>query len=87
MESLFSLALPNFRVQVFNCTHALPCKSPYNLKNSINSQCKCLNFVTAQTVDTVLKTALNGVPEQLPAILNDIPEEVKAKQRKSFIQQ
>lgn len=45
MESLFSLALPDFRVQVFNCTHALPCKSPYNLKNSINSQCKCLNFV------------------------------------------
>jgi len=46
-----------------------------------------LNFVTAQTVDTVLDTALNKMTEAVPAILSDIPEEVKAKNRKPVIRQ
>ncbi len=46
-----------------------------------------LNFVTAQTVDTVLATALNRKTELLPTILSDIPEDVKAKSRKPVIRQ
>lgn len=40
---------------------------------------KSLNFVTAQTVDTVLETALNRAPELIPAILGPIPGDVKVK--------
>ena len=46
-----------------------------------------LNFVTAQTVDTVLKTALNNVAEVVPTILADIPEDIKTKSRKPVIRQ
>ena len=46
-----------------------------------------LNFVTAQTVDTVLSVALNRTVELKPAILNDIPDEVKNKSRKPTISQ
>ncbi len=46
-----------------------------------------LNFVTAQTVDTVLDVALNKVTEVTPAILKDIPEDVKSHSRKPMIQQ
>ena len=49
---------------------------------------KSLNFITAQTIDTVLQAALNqGNREQIPAILNTIPEEVKGKSRKPQIRQ
>ena len=48
---------------------------------------KALNFVTAQTVETVLDTALNRMTEGVPAILTDIPEDVKAKSRKPVIRQ
>ena len=46
-----------------------------------------LNFVTAQTVDTVLATALNRVTEPVAAILADIPDDVKAKSRNPVIRQ
>lgn len=46
-----------------------------------------LNFVIAQSVDTVLKTALNTVTEVVPAILTDIPDDVKTKSRKPVIRQ
>jgi len=46
-----------------------------------------LNFVTAQTIDTVLNTALNRKTEAVPTILQDIPENVKIKSRKPRIQQ
>jgi len=49
---------------------------------------KSLNFITAQTIDTVLQAALNqGNRDQIPAILNTIPEEVKGKSRKPQIRQ
>ena len=49
---------------------------------------KSLNFITAQTIDTVLQAALNqGSRDQIPAILNTIPEEVKGKSRKPQIRQ
>ena len=46
-----------------------------------------LNFVTAQTVETVLNTALNHKAEIMPTILKDIPEDVKLKSRNTRIQQ
>lgn len=46
-----------------------------------------LKFVTAQSVDTVLETALNKMTEAVPAILTDIPEDVKAKSRSNVIRQ
>ena len=48
---------------------------------------RCLNFITAQTVDTVLETALNRKPESRPTILSDIPGEVQSKSRKPGIRQ
>ena len=46
-----------------------------------------LNFVVAQTVDTVLDTALNKKTEAAPTILKEIPSDVTQKPRKAVIQQ
>ena len=46
-----------------------------------------LNFVTAQTIETVLNTALNRVTEMVPTILTDLPGEVKSQVRKPVIRQ
>ena len=46
-----------------------------------------LNFVIAQNIETVLETALNRKAEIVPTILSDIPEDVKAKNRKPVIRQ
>lgn len=48
---------------------------------------KSLNFITAQTVDTVLDAALNRRPEMAATILADIPGEVKKKSRKPELRQ
>ncbi|MBO5952625.1 MAG: endopeptidase La [Oscillospiraceae bacterium] len=48
---------------------------------------KALNFITAQSVDTVLDAALNRRPEIVPTILSDIPGEVRSKSRKPGIRQ
>ena len=46
-----------------------------------------LNFVYAQSVDTVLNTALNRTEDLMPTILNTIPEDITHKQRKTGIRQ
>ena len=47
-----------------------------------------LNFITAQTVDTVLEAALNPLPgEMAPAMLTEIPEDVSRKARKPRLRQ
>jgi len=46
-----------------------------------------LNFVTAETINTVLSTALNHTPEVMPTLLKEIPEDVKARKHKPIIQQ
>ena len=46
-----------------------------------------LNFITAETVDTVLDAALNRNTEVHPAILTDIPEDVKNKIPRQGIRQ
>ncbi len=49
---------------------------------------KALNFVVAETVDTVLDTALNRpAREMTPTLLNAIPEDVQSKRRKPGIRQ
>ena len=49
---------------------------------------KALNFVSAQTVDAVLDTALNRrISEVTPALLKTLPEDVKGKTRKPDIRQ
>ena len=46
-----------------------------------------LHFVIAETVDTVLNTALNSKMDAAPTILKEIPSEVAQKPRKAVIQQ
>ncbi len=46
-----------------------------------------LNFITAETVDTVLDAALNRQTEMVPGILADLPDEVKSKTRSPRIRQ
>jgi len=48
---------------------------------------KALNFVTAQTIDTVLQCALNQPAEVIPGILTDLPSEVKKKNRANVLHQ
>ena len=46
-----------------------------------------LHFVIAETVDTVLETALNRTPNAAHTILKEIPSDVAQKPRKAVIQQ
>ena len=46
-----------------------------------------LNFVTAQSIDTVLETALNKKSAVVPALLTDIPDELKSKGHGPVIRQ
>ncbi len=46
-----------------------------------------LNFITAQTVDTVLDAALNRNSDMSPAILKDIPQKITTTGRKPIIRQ
>ena len=49
---------------------------------------RSLNFITARTVDTVLEAALNSFAEEnIPVLLNKLPEDVKSKNRNSGIRQ
>ncbi len=46
-----------------------------------------LNFVTAETIDAVLETALNITPDMAPVILQEIPGDLQPKSRKPVIRQ
>lgn len=46
-----------------------------------------LNFISAETVDTVLDAALNRPSKLCPTILGDIPEDRKHTARKSELRQ
>ena len=49
---------------------------------------KALNFVSAQTIEAVLETALNRRNADVaPTLLNTLPEDVKGKGRKPDIRQ
>ena len=46
-----------------------------------------LNFISAQSVDTVLEVALNRQPEPAPTILGDLPGDMQKKARKPGLRQ
>lgn len=46
-----------------------------------------LNFITAETIDTVLESALNHNPDIVPTILQELPDNVKSQKNKVRIQQ
>ena len=46
-----------------------------------------LNFISAQSVDTVLEAALNPKTEMSPTILSDLPGDVKNKAQKPGLRQ
>ena len=48
---------------------------------------KSLNFISAQTIETVLDSALNRQTEIVPTILSEIPDELKQRNRKPGIRQ
>jgi len=68
-------------------TVIIPKDNERDLENIDQTVRNSLQFVTAQTVDTVLQTALNRKIEVSPTILQDIPEDVKTKSRKPQLRQ
>ena len=48
---------------------------------------KSLNFIVAQSVDTVLEAALNRPAEMNPVIYSDIPEDIQRKSQKTGLRQ
>lgn len=46
---------------------------------------RCLNFVTAKTVDTVLDVALKREGQMIPGILTDLPTDRSGKNRSNNI--
>ncbi len=48
---------------------------------------KSLNFITAQTVDTVLDAALNRTQQMMPTVIGPVAEDVKSKARKPELRQ
>ena len=68
-------------------TVIIPRENEKDLAEIDQTVCKALNFITAQTVDTVLNAALNrSTQEMMPKILN-IPEEIKGASRRPDIRQ
>ena len=68
-------------------TVIIPKDNERDLEEIDQSVRKCLNFVTAQTIETVLNTALNHKTEMIPSILKDLPAEMKSKKQKPVIHQ
>ena len=68
-------------------TVIIPRENERDLEEIDQSVRRRLNFISAQTVDTVLEAALNRISEPAPTILSTIPEEVKSKARKPGLHQ
>lgn len=69
-------------------TVIIPAENEKDLAEIDQTVRSALNFITAQTVDTVLEAALNrNSQEAIPAILNKIPDEMKSTNRKPGIRQ
>ena len=69
-------------------TVIIPAENEKDLADIDQTVRKSLNFITAQTVETVLDVALNrNTQEAMPAILNKIPEDRKGTNRKPDIRQ
>ena len=68
-------------------TVLLPEDNLRNLEEIDPTVRKALNFITAQTADTVLNAALNPLCDSVPVMLTDIPGDIKTKSRKPGIRQ
>ncbi len=69
-------------------TVIIPKENEKDLEEIDQTVRKALNFVSAQTVDAVLDTALNRrINGVSPALLNTLPEDVKGKSHKPGIRQ
>ena len=69
------------------CTVIIPKDNERDLEEIDQTVRRQLNFISAQTVDTVLDAALNRQTEMSPTILGDLPGDVKAKVRKNELRQ
>lgn len=68
-------------------TVIIPRDNERDLEEIDQSVRRQLNFISAETVDTVLKAALNRHTEVPAAILGDLPADMKGKTRKPELQQ
>jgi len=68
-------------------TVIIPAENERDLEEIDQTVRKQLNFISAQTVDTVLNVALNRKSELTPTILADLPGDVKTKARKPGLRQ
>ena len=68
-------------------TVIIPADNERDLEEIDQTVRRQLNFISAQTVDTVLEAALNRTGEMNPTILGGIPEEIKTKARKTGLRQ
>ena len=68
-------------------TVVIPADNERDLEEIDQTVRRQLNFVTARTVDTVLDVALNRKTEMAPAILGEIPMDVKPKAKTPGLRQ
>lgn len=68
-------------------TVIIPAENERDLEEIDQTVRRQLNFVSAQTMDTVLDVALNRPVEVTPTILGDLPVDVKIKSRKPDLRQ
>jgi len=68
-------------------TVIIPSDNQRDLEEIDQTVRKQLNFISCQTVDSVLDAALNRHSEMTPAFLTPIPEDVKTKARKPGLRQ
>ena len=68
-------------------TVIIPADNERDLEEIDQTVRRQLNFISARTVDTVLEAALNRPGEMNPAILGDIPGDLKNKVQKPGLRQ
>ena len=68
-------------------TVIIPAENERDLEEIDQTVRRQLNFISAQTVDTVLNAALNRKSELAPTILADLPGDMKTKARKPGLRQ
>ena len=68
-------------------TVIIPAENERDLEEIDQTVRRQLNFISAQTVDTVLEAALNHKTDLDPAILGDLSSDVKAKSQKPSLRQ
>ena len=68
-------------------TVIIPADNERDLEEIDQTVRRQLNFISAQSIETVLDAALNRAGEANPAILGEIPEDMKSKARKPGLRQ